>query len=168
MRFSEHSNGLSHCPEPYGQKMWDRRQTCPLEAMSPSRDRSRPLSPLVASMGPPCVFPVRKFPFPPVSIPPCLPSPSQKAPSGSAWVHEIKHDGYRVMARRDGKRVRLFTRRAKLAAGVGFRAISSRNGGWNYLRNGGRLVGESTKAEPRLATTNRGSSCRAGGWGAGG
>ena len=42
---------------------------------------------------------------------PCLPSPSQKAPSGSAWVHEIKHDGYRLMARRDGNRVRLYTRR---------------------------------------------------------
>jgi bifunctional non-homologous end joining protein LigD len=44
-------------------------------------------------------------------ISPCLPSPCQKAPSGSAWVHEIKHDGYRLMARRDGNRVRLFTRR---------------------------------------------------------
>jgi bifunctional non-homologous end joining protein LigD len=36
---------------------------------------------------------------------------SQKAPSGSAWVHEIKHDGYRLVARRDGNRVRLYTRR---------------------------------------------------------
>jgi bifunctional non-homologous end joining protein LigD len=44
-------------------------------------------------------------------ISPCLPSPCQKAPIGSAWVHEIKHDGYRLMARRDGNRVRLFTRR---------------------------------------------------------
>ena len=43
--------------------------------------------------------------------PPCLPSPSQKPPSGSAWVHEIKHDGYRLIARRDGGRVRLYTRR---------------------------------------------------------
>jgi bifunctional non-homologous end joining protein LigD len=42
---------------------------------------------------------------------PCLPTPSQKAPSGSAWVHEIKHDGYRLIARKDGNRVRLFTRR---------------------------------------------------------
>jgi hypothetical protein len=40
-----------------------------------------------------------------------LPSPCQKAPSGSAWVHEIKHDGYRLMARRDGNQVRSFTRR---------------------------------------------------------
>ena len=61
---------------------------------------------LVASMGPPCVFLVRsRF------ISPCLPSPCQKAPSGSAWVHEIKHDGYRLMARREGNRVRLYTRR---------------------------------------------------------
>jgi bifunctional non-homologous end joining protein LigD len=55
--------------------------------------------------------PGAKIRFPPGFIPPCLPSPSQQAPSGSAWVHEIKHDGYRLMARRDGNRVRLFTRR---------------------------------------------------------
>jgi ATP-dependent DNA ligase len=38
-------------------------------------------------------------------------TPSQKPPSGSAWVHEIKHDGYWLIARRDGNRVRLYTRR---------------------------------------------------------
>jgi bifunctional non-homologous end joining protein LigD len=26
------------------------------------------------------------------------------------WVHEIKHDGYRLMVRRDASRVRCFTR----------------------------------------------------------
>ena len=30
---------------------------------------------------------------------------------GRDWVHEIKHDGYRLMVRRVGARVRLFTRR---------------------------------------------------------
>ena len=34
-------------------------------------------------------------------IEPCLPSPADKPPSGSKWIHEIKHDGYRLMARRD-------------------------------------------------------------------
>jgi bifunctional non-homologous end joining protein LigD len=29
---------------------------------------------------------------------------------GPGWLHEIKHDGYRMMARRTGERVRLFTR----------------------------------------------------------
>jgi bifunctional non-homologous end joining protein LigD len=52
-----------------------------------------------------------EIPLPLGFIPPCLPSPSLKAPSGSAWVHEIKHDGYRLIARRDGNRVRIFTRR---------------------------------------------------------
>ena len=36
---------------------------------------------------------------------------SPRLPSGSAWVHEVKHDGYRLIARRDEHRVRLYTRR---------------------------------------------------------
>jgi bifunctional non-homologous end joining protein LigD len=32
------------------------------------------------------------------------------APSGPDWAHEIKHDGYRLIVRRDGLAVRLFTR----------------------------------------------------------
>ena len=44
-------------------------------------------------------------------IPPCVPTWSRHAPVGRDWVHEIKHDGYRLMVRRQGARVRLFTRR---------------------------------------------------------
>ncbi len=43
-------------------------------------------------------------------IEPCLPSKVARPPPGSLWVHEIKHDGYRLMVRRDGSRVRCFTR----------------------------------------------------------
>ncbi len=43
-------------------------------------------------------------------IDPCLPSPADHPPSGSDWVHEIKHDGYRLMARRDPVGIRLLTR----------------------------------------------------------
>ena len=43
-------------------------------------------------------------------IPPCLPSPAEHPPSGPGWVHEIKHDGFRLMARRDAAGVRLLTR----------------------------------------------------------
>jgi bifunctional non-homologous end joining protein LigD len=39
-----------------------------------------------------------------------LPSPADKPPSGSNWIHEIKHDGYRLMARRDPVGTRLLTR----------------------------------------------------------
>src|SRR5271170_2864850 len=44
-------------------------------------------------------------------IEPCIPSRAPKPPSGAGWVHEIKHDGYRLIVRRDGDTVRLFTRR---------------------------------------------------------
>jgi bifunctional non-homologous end joining protein LigD len=44
-------------------------------------------------------------------VPPCIPTRAYKAPSGPGWVHEIKHDGYRLQVRREGEAVRLFTRR---------------------------------------------------------
>jgi len=43
-------------------------------------------------------------------IEPCLPSSAERPPSGPGWIHEIKHDGYRLMARRDAAGVRLLTR----------------------------------------------------------
>jgi bifunctional non-homologous end joining protein LigD len=44
-------------------------------------------------------------------VPPCIPSLAHNPPSGPDWVHEIKHDGYRLIVRRGGATVRLFTRR---------------------------------------------------------
>jgi bifunctional non-homologous end joining protein LigD len=43
-------------------------------------------------------------------IEPCFPSAAEHPPSGPGWLHEIKHDGFRVMARRDGAGIRLITR----------------------------------------------------------
>jgi hypothetical protein len=34
-------------------------------------------------------------------IEPCRPSKARKPPSGPQWVHEIKHDGFRLMVRRE-------------------------------------------------------------------
>ena len=31
---------------------------------------------------------------------PCLPTRSAKAPTGPLWIHKIKHDGFRIVARR--------------------------------------------------------------------
>jgi ATP-dependent DNA ligase len=36
--------------------------------------------------------------------------PAPQPPTGETWLHEIKHDGFRVIARKDGKRVRLYSR----------------------------------------------------------
>ena len=46
-------------------------------------------------------------------IEPCLPSPANAPPSGPGWIHEIKHDGFRILARRDSAGVRLITRAGK-------------------------------------------------------
>jgi len=35
-------------------------------------------------------------------IEPCLPSKAERPPSGPLWVHELNHDGYGLMVRRDG------------------------------------------------------------------
>jgi bifunctional non-homologous end joining protein LigD len=44
------------------------------------------------------------------AIEPCLPRPAKEPAAGDGWIHEIKHDGLRIMARRDARGVRLFTR----------------------------------------------------------
>jgi bifunctional non-homologous end joining protein LigD len=44
-------------------------------------------------------------------IPPCLPTLGHVVPDGPLWVHEIKHDGFRFIVRRQGDRVRAFSRR---------------------------------------------------------
>src|SRR4051794_35901969 len=52
------------------------------------------------------------------SIPPtgfletCQPTLAKAPPRGPGWLHEVKHDGYRLIARaeEDGKRVRLWSR----------------------------------------------------------
>jgi ATP-dependent DNA ligase len=51
-----------------------------------------------------------RIPCPLGYIPPCLPSRAELPPLGSDRLHEIKHDGFRIMARREGHGVRLYTR----------------------------------------------------------
>jgi bifunctional non-homologous end joining protein LigD len=66
-------------------------------------------------------------------IAPCLPMSAERPPDEPGWIHEIKHHGRRLMARRDGARVLLLTRRGldcttrypAIAAGV--RALRCRS-----------------------------------------
>jgi ATP-dependent DNA ligase len=37
---------------------------------------------------------------PPGFIEPCIPTLASRPPTGPQWVHEIKHDGYRLIARK--------------------------------------------------------------------
>lgn len=48
--------------------------------------------------------------MPKCAFDPCIPTRGTKVPNRPEWIHEIKHDGYRLIVQREGKRVRLFTR----------------------------------------------------------
>jgi bifunctional non-homologous end joining protein LigD len=50
------------------------------------------------------------MPLRPGFIAPCLPTKTSTPPSGGLWLHEIKHDGFRVIARKEGGRMRLYSR----------------------------------------------------------
>jgi bifunctional non-homologous end joining protein LigD len=50
-------------------------------------------------------------PTPSGFIEPCIPTAARVPPCGPGWLHEIKHDGYRLIGRLEGRRVRLFSRR---------------------------------------------------------
>jgi ATP-dependent DNA ligase len=43
-------------------------------------------------------------------VEPCIPTRAIKVPVGPQWIHELKHDGYRLIVKRCDKKVRLFTR----------------------------------------------------------
>ena len=59
----------------------------------------------------------------PTFLEPSRASLCEKPPSGPKWIHEIKHDGYRIQARIDGRTTRLLTRKA-LDWTVRFRSIA--------------------------------------------
>lgn len=46
----------------------------------------------------------------PEFVKPQLAQEAEKAPAGSGWYHELKLDGYRMQARKDGDRVQMLTR----------------------------------------------------------
>jgi bifunctional non-homologous end joining protein LigD len=45
--------------------------------------------------------------LPPGFIVPCQPTLATTVPDGDGWLHELKHDGFRILAFKDGECVRL-------------------------------------------------------------
>ena len=43
-------------------------------------------------------------------MPPCRPIRAKEVPAGDGWLHEVKFDGYRVQAHKEGSRVVVFSR----------------------------------------------------------
>jgi hypothetical protein len=38
---------------------------------------------------------------------------AEKVPLGDGWLHELKHDGFRIVAHKDGERVHLWSRNGR-------------------------------------------------------
>jgi bifunctional non-homologous end joining protein LigD len=57
-------------------------------------------------------------------IPPAIPIVRPKPPTGTPWTHELKYDGYRICARRDGTAVHLWSRNAAEYAGTMTRIVA--------------------------------------------
>jgi bifunctional non-homologous end joining protein LigD len=55
-------------------------------------------------------MPFRSYALPAGFIAPCLPTSAPCPPAGEPWVHEIKHDGFRVIVRKNGGQVKLYSR----------------------------------------------------------
>ena len=45
---------------------------------------------------------------------PCHPTLVAAPPAGPGWLHEMKHDGFRILARKQGERVEVWSRRGAL------------------------------------------------------
>jgi bifunctional non-homologous end joining protein LigD len=56
----------------------------------------------------------RHLPLPAGFIEPCRPTLVASPPAGPGWLHEMKHDGFRILARKQGERVQVWSRRGAL------------------------------------------------------
>ena len=61
---------------------------------------------------------------PPGFVAPCQPTLAHTVPAGDGWIHELKHDGFRILAFKDGDTVRLWSRNGRDWSGE-FVAISA-------------------------------------------
>src|SRR3954463_4365308 len=87
---------------------------------------------------------------------PCQPTPSKTVPTGPEWVHEIKHDGFGVVARKDGEKVRLWSRQGRswtrefAAITAALKALSVNQ----IVLHGGRAPREGVAGLPRLLSAD--------------
>lgn len=77
--------------------------------------RPRAARPAEPAPPPPSASPTALAPAgrPPPQLAPALATLVETAPAGPAWLHEVKYDGYRLLARIDGDDLRLLTRRGE-------------------------------------------------------
>jgi bifunctional non-homologous end joining protein LigD len=67
---------------------------------------------MIAPRAPWRASPARWTRIPPVGfVRPCEPALVNRPPAGADWLHEVKHDGFRILVRKLGERAKVWTRR---------------------------------------------------------
>ena len=67
---------------------------------------------MIAPRAPWRASPARWTRIPPVGfVRPCEPTLVDRPPAGAGWLHEVKHDGFRILARKQGEQVKIWSRR---------------------------------------------------------
>jgi hypothetical protein len=93
----------------------DALRFAPRRRERPHRSVTQPTSPPPSSVEPrnplarSCAPLAKKSPV--GFIRPCEPTLAARPPSGPGWLHEIKHDGFRILARKQGEQVKVWSRR---------------------------------------------------------
>ena len=62
---------------------------------------------MIAPRAPWRASPVRWVGF----VRPCEPTLVDRPPAGAGWLHEVKHDGFRILVRKLGERAKVWSRR---------------------------------------------------------
>src|SRR5215207_314271 len=81
---------------------------------------------------------------PPGFIVPCQPTLAHKVPVGDGWIHELKHDGFRILAFKDGDTVRLWSRNGRDWSGEFVAITEALAGAPVKARDAGRRGGKSS------------------------
>jgi hypothetical protein len=101
-----------------------------------------------------------RVPCQPASSRPACPLKPRARPPGNVWLHEINHDGFRVIARKDGPRVKLYRCRPQTPRGPPVSV--HRLGACRFVRvaRAGGLITTSNPAIEQGGCPGRGSRTR--------
>src|SRR3954463_14339308 len=93
----------------------------------------------------------------------CLATAGKQVPSGPNWIHEVKHDGYRMLVIRENDRVRLLSRNGsdwtKRYPWIAEAALKNGQQHFRHRRRGRRSVSTASPTSMRCIPASTSTKC---------